>query len=147
VSNEIIILRYDLIKKFIKQSQNLIIVFGWLISPNLKNFEDMNMADNEYYLVDFNPARAQETFQMDQISPRITHNQPLVPGHYEDIAYLNDAEIREIRAQQLIRRPRLEQNKSRICCYVLITFFCVFLFSVAAFYICESIFKLQQKHE
>ncbi len=147
MSNEIIILRYDLIKKFIKQSQNLIIVFGWLISPNLKNFEDMNMADNEYYLVDFNPARAQETFQMDQISPRITHKQPLVPGHYEDIAYLNDAEIREIRAQELIGNPRPKHKKSRVCCYGLKTICCVFLFSIAAFYICESIIKLQQKHE
>jgi len=105
------------------------------------------MNDNEYYFVYSNSARAQETVQMDQISPRITHNQHLVPGDYEDIAYLNDAEIREDRSQQLIRKPRPEYNKIQIFCYGLKTICCVFLFSLAAFYICESIIKLQQKHE
>ena len=101
------------------------------------------MNDNEYDYVDPSSARAQEAFQMDQISPRVTHNQPLAPGDYEESGYLNDAEIREIRAQQLIRRPRPKHKKSRICYYGLITIFCVFLFSSAAFYICESIIKSQ----
>jgi len=107
----------------------------------------MNMAVNEYYYVNSISARGQETVQIDQILPRVTHNQPLAPGDYEESGYLNDAEIREIRAQQLIRRPRPKHKKSRICYYGLITIFCVFLFSLAAFYICESIIKLQQKHE
>jgi len=104
----------------------------------------MNIAVNEYYYVNSISARAQEIVQMDQISPRVTHNQPLAPGYYEESGYLNDAEIREITAQELIRRPK---HKSRICYYGLITIFCVFLFSSAAFYICESIIKSQQKHK
>jgi len=105
------------------------------------------MNGNEYDYFDPNSARAQETFQMDQISPRGTHNQPLAPSDYEESGYLNDAEIREIRAQELIGNPRPKHKKSRVCCYGLKTICCVFLFSIAAFYICESIIKLQQKHE
>ncbi len=99
------------------------------------------MNDNEYDYVDPSSARAQETFQMDQISPRVTHNQPLAPGYYEGIGYENDAEIQEFRTQELIRRPRPEHNKSRVCCFGLEIICCVFLFSLAPFYICESIIK------
>ncbi len=95
----------------------------------------MNGNDQDY--LDPNSARAQETIQMDQISPRVTHNQPLAPGDYEGSGYLNDAEIREIRAQELIRRS--EHKTSRTCCYGLETIVCVFLFFLVPFYICEAI--------
>ncbi len=101
----------------------------------------MNIAVNEYYYVNSISARAQEIVQMDQMSLRVTHNQPLAPGYYEESGYLNDAEIREITAQELIRRPK--HKKCRICYYGLITIFFIFLFSSAAFYICESIIKSQ----
>ncbi len=104
---------------------------------NLTNFEDMNINDNEYYFINSNSARAQETVQMDL----------LVPGDFAYIANLNNAEIREDNPQQFIRRPRPEYKKSQIFCYGLKTICCVFLFSLTAFYICESIIKLQQKHE
>ncbi len=45
------------------------------------------MPENEYYYIGSNSEIAQETVQIDQISPRVTHNQPLAPG------YLNDAEV------------------------------------------------------
>jgi len=100
------------------------------------------MQDNEYVDIDPSSETAQETVQMDFIYQRENHNQPLAPGDSEDKRYLNWAEDQAIREQELIRRPRQEQEnkresnkKGRICLYGLITICFILLFFLGVFYI------------
>ncbi len=114
------------------------------------------MNDNEYHYFDPSSARVQETVQMGQVSPRETTYQPLVLGDSEDREHLKIAEIRAIREQEFIGRPKPEQGnnlrselnkKIRICFHGLNTICWIFFFSLVAVYICESIIKKQQNHD
>ncbi len=85
---------------------------------------------------------------------RLVQNQPLPPGEFEfsefseDEEYLNDAEGREIKKQDLTTRPWLDQEnnnrsgsnkKFRICFYgLIITICCILLFASGAFYLCKA---------
>ncbi len=111
------------------------------------------MNDNEYDYLDPNTG-AQAAIQTEQISLRVAQNQPLPAVDSEDTGYLNDAEIRAIREQELVKRPRHDQknrfrarsnSKCQVGFYASKIIFWIFILSSAFFFICEAIINKQTK--